>query len=93
MAPLGDRRDCTKFQILIATSPTADEDIFIFCYHCNCPIIREDGTHYVMVAGAYQRPIYFHDDDCYEQFTSVMNLFYQEILVPIQTGAVELDLS
>lgn len=80
MHEYGGKRDCTKYQIFFAPSPTLDENIFIICYHCNEPIVAEQDRRYVVVAGACQRPLYFHDDDCYEGFLHGMIIFYEEIL-------------
>lgn len=83
MQDYGGKRDCTKYQIFFASSPSVNERIYIICYHCNEPIVKEHDERYVVVAGAGQRPLYFHDDDCYEGFLNGMTLFFNHILTPV----------
>jgi hypothetical protein len=78
----GGGRDCTKFQIYFSTPPSVEEGIFISCYHCSNPITREVDNKYVVVAGAFQRPIYFHEEDCYDQFLDGMIIFYHKVVLP-----------
>ena len=80
MHQYGGERDCTKFQIYFAPSPSLEDNILIICHHCNDPIVREVDKRYVIVAPAYQRPIYLHDDDCYEGFTYGIVTFYKEFI-------------
>jgi hypothetical protein len=79
----GGERDCTKYQIYFASPPSCEEGLFLTCYHCNEPIVMELDKRYVIVAAAFQRPLYFHDNSCYEEFLHGMVLFYKEILCPM----------
>jgi len=77
---LGGERDCTKYQIYYATPPSIGDEIMLLCYHCNDFIVREDDEQYVIVAAAYQRPIYFHVATCYGDFLNGMIIFYNEVI-------------
>ena len=85
MHSFGGERDCTKYQIFFATPPSVEDTVSISCYHCSEPVVKENDGRYVIVAAAYQRPLYFHDNDCYEGFLHGMVVFYKEILNPIMT--------
>jgi len=76
----GGERDCTKYQIYFASSPSIEDNILVICHHCNDSIFREKDERYIIVAPAYQRPIYFHEDDCYEGFVYGMAIFYKEVI-------------
>lgn len=76
----GGTRDCNKFQIYFADSPSIESDISVICYHCNTAIFSEEVKEYVIVAAALQRPLYFHSESCYLDFVQGMILFYNEVI-------------
>ena len=80
MHQYGGDRDYTKYQIYFASSPSLEDNILIICHYCNAPIVREKDERYVIVAPACQRPIYLHDDDCYEGMVYGMVVFYKEFI-------------
>ena len=76
----GGVRDCNKYQIYFADSPSIDSDVSVICYHCNTYIFSEEVDKYIIVAAALQRPLYFHPENCYFQFLQGMILFYNEVM-------------
>jgi hypothetical protein len=77
----GGDRDCNKFQIYFVEPPSIESDVVVICYHCNTSIIKEEDQRYIIVAAALQRPLYFHEPNCYAEFLEGLILFYNEVIV------------